>query len=224
MQVTIHMNKDAVLEGDWFLICGDKKIPLYEETTSFHISKAGEYEVILINNFKKGILKYILLWIVNILIAPINILLMNTDSDWYNQIILSSANYKFKCNFKKDAEINFSIICHRFKQYISGTYSIKASSVDCDLTKLSYCEDYSNNTVNWELNKYVSKLTSMEIWIFVTLCFVCYFSKYSYAWVLIIFFSIIFALIMIGTITHTICKAKKIMSILKKEAKKFSLR
>ena len=223
MQVTVQINERDALEGEWFLFCDNKTIPLCEETNSFQLPKAGEYELTLFNNFQKGIIKYILLWIVNILIAPFNILLMNTESDWYNQIIPSSANYKFKCTLKKDANIHFSIRCRNFKQFVSGAYSIKASA-DCDIIELFYYEDCDNNTFKWELNKYISKFISTEIWIFGIICITCFFSNYSYPWSLILVFSVLFLFIMIGTIAYTIFKAQKIKTVLKNRNSKNFLR
>ena len=220
MQLTIHINEEMYLANNWFLLFNGQKIKLNEKVTTIPFPDLGELEFLLLNDLKKKTIEYLFMWIASILIAPINILLMNTSADWYNKIILSSMSCKLKCNFQNNANIFIDIKCRNYNNYTSNTYKVEVLSTDSDLKVISLHENYDNNTLKWEINKYLSKTFSIGFWSFLMISIICYFSEYYYKNYLIIAFAIMFIAIFILVTSYTAHKSKKIKLVLE-TAKKY---
>lgn len=173
MRIYISVDDKSIQQENWFLFCNNRKIYISDngEENLIHIAGRGEYEILLTNNLRKNFLWYILLWIWNLLIAPINILLLNTDSDWY-QGITPTILWRCKCDFQEDTKINIQIVSSYVGDKSTAKYDINITSSQNYVMESSYHEMYNRDSFTWEMNKYLSKFFSYECWAFAMFYFI----------------------------------------------------
>ena len=206
----------GIPQGSWILFCNNKKIKIFDngEDNFVEIPNQGEYEILLTNNLRKNFFWYILLWLGNLLAAPINTLLLNTDDNWYQRII-PTILWRCKCNFQEDANINFRIVGFCINQASVPQYEFRLTSSPNCVIESSYQEMYNLDSFNWEINKYLSKFFSFEFWAFVLLCFVFWYVSFK-NWCLVAALVGAFFAVLFGAVTvYTVHKAKRIQKQLK---------
>lgn len=211
MRICISINCASILNENWSLFFNQTKMRIFEsrEVSLIHVDNPGEYEIRLTNDIKRNILRYILLWIGNLLIAPINILLLNSDSNWYDKIT-PTILWRCKCNFQDDSNVDIRITPSVLDDEPIGKYDISLiSSANC-VKDIVYQETFSRNSLYWEMNKYLSRFFSFELCAFAMLYFIFWYVSFN-NWLLVSVIIGVIMAILFGTVTVYTCHKAKIL-------------
>ena len=219
MRITLLVQGASRLYGKSYLICENRKIDLYDDNQVEYIDidESREYEIILINNHTRKFIWYVLLWIGNLVISPINILLMNVDSDWHKRV---KPNIQWRCNcfFKEDTTINIQISNYSGEK-TNQRYDIQLTEVQNGDVNYVYQEEYKRGSLSWEANKYLSKFFSFELCGFIMLYFIFRTVSFS-GWKLVVVIIGFFFLLLFGSVVvYTVRQERKLWEKLRERVK-----
>ena len=216
LTLTVNISKDSELYEDVYLVIDNRKILLDSLGDASVISdlSEGTYAFDIYTKTAKKALSYILVWFIKLLILPFNLLLMNTDSDWYNNLIApTSLFYRASLELTSDTEITVKVNSSSLKSVFIKGYDIELIS-NAKIEKLSCVEQINTHSISWEMNNYLSKLFSYCL-LGALLCSLSILSEWAFKWYFAIFMSSAFLMIFLGVTLYSFKKAKKIKARIK---------
>ena len=206
MKISFFIDNTAISYENCFLVFNNKRICISDRNAiSFDIDKQGEYEIQIIIGFqRKSFFCFLLLWIWNLLIAPINIILMNTDSQWYHRIS-PTVSLSYKCYIMSDMNLHFRIITS-----YNGKYAVELLSHQDCFTEPSHQEIYSKDSVIWEMNKYLSRFFSVEVLAFGVLYFIFRYVSFQSWYIITAIIGVLLAVLFSVVVVYTVKKARSL--------------
>lgn len=207
MKISFFIDNTAVSFENCFLVFNNKIICISDKNAiSFDIDNQGEYGIQIITGFQRKSFCYILLlWFWNLLIAPLNIILMNTDSEWYRSTS-PTMFWNYKCYITSDMNLRFRII-----PSYNGKYAVELLSHQDCFTELSYQEIYSKDSVIWEMNKYLSRFFSVEFWTFGVLYLIFRYVSFHNWYLITVITGVLLAVLFSIVATYTVKKAMRLI-------------
>ena len=168
MHINITIKREKVDEA--ILVYHERKkicIPLERNNCSIIINNQ-QCNISVSNQLHKKPWHYILLWFFNLLIAPINMILMNTASNWYNiNFCFSRYCFTLKTPKTKNLSLFLFLSYDSNKQLLAKCFD---STMNSEIAHEKIEVLIDNSKVNWEMNKWLSKFFSYVLWSEIVLC------------------------------------------------------
>ena len=165
MRIDIELDERSVIYGDLYLSCNGQTIQLSEVQKEHCIDNIcpGEYETCIYTEFCKKVTSYILMWLGQLLIAPINMLLMNTESDWDKEVHPTTVFYRCRMQIEGNGHLRIYIKPSGFSDSGITQYAVK---VDADQKIFEERAEEKKNpeSIRWEMHKYLSRFFSFGVW------------------------------------------------------------
>ena len=164
MKLTINISKDSVINEGVRFVIGNQEILLnsYESVFTIDNLKEGTHPFEIYTTSKSDVIEYILMWFFKLLILPINILLMNTDSDWYNSITPTALYMRGFITINGDTEILMKICSSTMTRGFIKRYQLDFIT-DAEISKSACKEELNRSSILWEMNKYLSRFFSFFV-------------------------------------------------------------
>lgn len=217
MTIAVKISKDSIIndENIYFTIENQRiLINSLENGCIINNLAPGNYHFSIYTKSCKKAISYICLWIINLIITPFNILLMNTSSEWYNSLVPTSVSCGSFIKLTNNTEILIKIYSSNIKSGIIKRYKVEFIT-DSQIKKTTYHEQLNRQAVCWAMNKYLSKFFSYCIWCISVLNLIFISSSSSIKWYLIIFTTIMFLALFLCVLIYSLKKFMKVSNEIK---------
>ena len=217
MNIAVNISKDSIIndENIYFTIGNQHiRLNLLENGCVINNLAPGNYHFSIYTKSCKKVISYICLWIINLIIAPFNILLMNTSSEWYNSIVPTSVSCDGFIKLTNNTEILIKICSSNMKNGIIKRYKVEFIT-DSQIEKTSYDEQLNLQAVCWAMNNYLSKFFSYCLWCISVLNLIFISSSSSVKWYLMIFTTIMFLALFVCVLIYSLKKFMKVSNEIK---------